>query len=78
MSRNSLLEAGTISEVYMTATAFESTHTNTQPFNQMTELWCEYFFLNWDSPHARLNSHCEAWNYKKKSTKKITGYRKSV
>ena len=36
------------------------------------------FFFNWDSPHARLNSHYEAWNYKKKSTKKITGYRKSV
>ena len=36
------------------------------------------FFLNWDSLHARLNSHCEAWSYKKRSTKKITGYRKSV
>ena len=30
------------------------------------------FFFNWDSLHARLNSH------KKRSTKKITGYRKSV
>ena len=37
-----------------------------------------FFFYNWDSPHARLNSHYEAWSYKKKSTKKITGYRKSV
>ena len=36
------------------------------------------FFFNWDSPHARLNSHYEAWSYKKRSTKKITGYRKSV
>ena len=37
------------------------------------------FFFNWDSLHARLNSHYEAWSYKKKkSTKKITGYRKSV
>ena len=36
------------------------------------------FFLNWDSLHARLNSHYEAWSYKKRSTKKITGYRKSV
>ena len=35
-------------------------------------------FFNWDSVHAKLNSHYEAWNYKKKSTKKITGYRKSV
>ena len=38
-----------------------------------------FFFFNWDSLHARLNSHDEAWSYKKKkSTKKITGYRKSV
>ena len=29
-----------------------------------------FFFLNWDSLHARLNSHYEAWSYKKKSTKK--------
>ena len=28
-----------------------------------------YFIFNWDSPHARLNSHYEAWSYKKKSTK---------
>ena len=34
-----------------------------------------FFFFYWDSPHARLNSHYEAWSYKKKSTKKITGYR---
>ena len=37
-----------------------------------------FFFFNWDSSHARLNSHYEAWSYKKKSTKKITGNRKSV
>ena len=36
------------------------------------------FFYNWDSVHARLNSHYEAWSYKKKSTKNIIGYRKSV
>ena len=36
------------------------------------------FFLNWDSLHARLNSHYEAWCYKKKNHKKITAYRKSV
>ena len=29
-----------------------------------------FFFFNWDSLHARLNSHCEAWSYKKGSTKK--------
>ena len=37
-----------------------------------------FFFFNWDSPCARLNSHYEAWSDKKKSTKKITRYRKSV
>ena len=35
------------------------------------------FFFNWDSLHAKLNSHYEAWSYKKRSTKKIAGYRKS-
>ena len=29
-----------------------------------------FFFLNWDSPHARLNSHYEAWSYKKKKAQK--------
>ena len=37
-----------------------------------------FFFFNWDSLNARLKSHYEAWTYKKRSTKKITGYRKSV
>ena len=36
------------------------------------------FFSNWDSLHARLNSHYEAWSYKKKKHKKITAKRKSV
>ena len=31
------------------------------------------FFFNWDLPHARLNSHYEAWSYKERSRKK--GYR---
>ena len=31
------------------------------------------FFFDWDSLHARLNSHYKAWSYKKGSTKKITG-----
>ena len=35
-----------------------------------------YFFFNWDSLHARLNSHYEAWSYKKKSAKKITRIKK--
>ena len=38
-----------------------------------------YIYINWDSLHARLNSHNEAWSYKKSSTKKkIIGYKKSV
>ena len=38
-----------------------------------------YFFFNCDSVHARLNSHYEAWSYKKKKHNKITTpYRKSV
>ena len=27
------------------------------------------FFFNWDSLHARLNSHYKAWSYKKKKQK---------
>ena len=30
--------------------------------------------FNWDSFHARLNSHYEAWSYKKKKHKKIEAY----
>ena len=37
-----------------------------------------FFKKNWDSLHAMLNSHYKAWSHKKRSTKKITGYRKSV
>ena len=37
-----------------------------------------FFFFYWDSLHASLNSHYEAWSYKKKNHKKITAYRKSV
>ena len=37
-----------------------------------------FFFFNWDSLHARLNSHYQVWSYNKRSTKKITGYRKSI
>ena len=36
------------------------------------------FFKNWDSLHARLNSHYETWGYKKKKHKKIKAYRKFV
>ena len=44
----------------------------------LLHLFQKFFFFNWVSLHARLNSHYEAWSYKKKSIKKITGYRKSV
>ena len=37
-----------------------------------------FYFLNWDSLHARLNSHYKAWNYKKKKHRKIKSYKKSV
>ena len=36
------------------------------------------FVFNWDSLHARVNSHYEARSYKKKKYKKIKAYRKSV
>ena len=35
-------------------------------------------FFNWDSLHARLNSHYEVWRYKKKKHKKIRAHRKFV
>ena len=38
---------------------------------------CLIVFFNWDSLHARLNSHYEAWSYKKKKHKKVKAYRKS-
>ena len=37
-----------------------------------------FLSLNWDLLHARLNSHYEAWSYKKKKNKKIKAFRKSV
>ena len=36
----------------------------------------DFFFFNWDSLHARLNSHYKAWSYKKKKRKNIKAYRK--
>ena len=37
-----------------------------------------WWHFNWYSLYARLNSHYEAWSYKKKKHKKIKLYRKSV
>ena len=48
------------------------------------ELWVDvlYYhpqvFFNWDSLHARLNSHYKAWSHKKKIHKKIKPCRKSL
>ena len=30
-----------------------------------------FFFFNWDSLHASLNSHYKAWSYNKRSTKRL-------
>ena len=35
-------------------------------------------FFDWDSLHARLNSHYKAWSYKKKKHRKIKAYRNSL
>ena len=43
---------------------------------QMNYLQRDNFLLNWDSLHARLNSHYEAWSYKKKKHKKDYGIQK--
>ena len=37
-----------------------------------------FFFFNWYSLHARLNSHYEAWSYKKRKHKKVKAYRESI
>ena len=37
-----------------------------------------FFFFNWDSLHARLNSHYETQSYKKNKHKKIRAHNKSV
>ena len=39
-------------------------------FSQSTHLLICCCFFNWDSLHARLKSHYEAWSYKKRGTKK--------
>ena len=44
---------------------------------QLPELYLIDFFY-WDSLHARLNIHYKVGSHKKRSAKKITGYRKFV
>ena len=38
--------------------------------NSLTVVCFSFFFFDWDSPHARLNSHYAAWSYKKKKKHK--------
>ena len=49
--------------------------------DQGSKSWCytdslmsvtisNFFFFNWDSLHTKLNSHYEAWSYKKKKAQK--------
>ena len=37
-----------------------------------------FVIFNWDSFHARLNSHYKTWSYKKKKHKNIKAYLKSL
>ena len=74
MSRNSLLEIGVISEVYMTAMRLEHNQTNTQPFSQtgqMIELYCEYLsgqciwlYVLIYRTHLRVYPHSSCLNVK--------------
>ena len=66
---------------------FDSISSSYMRFSQLTDLLICFsletlmstiFLKNWDSHHARLNSHYEAWSYKKKKHKKIKAYRKSL
>ena len=43
--------------------------------NQGTSCYQGFLSLNWDSLHARINSHYEAWGSKKMKHKKIKAYR---
>ena len=53
---------------------FPKQHTNLKLLNKEKFL----FFFNWDSFYGTLNSHYEAWSYKKKKYKKIKACTKSV
>ena len=48
---------------------------NSQCNNIVTE---RNIFFDWDSFHARLDSHYDAWSYKKRKHKKIKVYKKSL
>ena len=47
-------------------------------YQNQTKKGLVIIFFNWDSLQARLNSHYEAWSYKKKKYKKVKAYGKSV
>ena len=58
---------------------YEMVNSNLSISRRCTELLpFFYFFFNWYSLHARLNSHYEAWSYKEKKQKKVKAYRKSL
>ena len=44
----------------------------------MQSIFFFFFFINWYSLHARLNSHYEAWSYKKRKHKNVKAYRISI
>ena len=44
----------------------------------MQSIFFYFFFINWYSLHARLNSHYEAWSYKKRKHKNVKAYRISI
>ena len=50
----------------------------TTVYGEIKEKFYIFNFFNWNSPCARLNSHYEAWNYKKNKHKNVKAYRKSL
>ena len=61
--------------------SFQSVHAHDLTYRDSFSLQVsllKHIFLNWDSLHARLNSHCKAWKYNKKKHKTIKAYVKSL
>ena len=75
------LELPSRKKILMLSLVFQILHISTK---MVCTCWvfrysfCMCIFFNWDSLPARLNSHCQVGSYKKRITKKINGYRKSV
>ena len=75
---NKLKEETTISSIKFWSDKCASQFCSQYAFYMMTKFDRDIFFKNWDSLHARLNSHYKVWGYKNKKHKKIKAYRKSV